>query len=64
MEPRGFVAIAFGTKPNREGTPVDFDRVYAELIKPALEDAGCAVFRTDVPVEEPVLSNSRSCRHA
>ncbi len=47
MKPHAFVAMPFGTKPNHEGTPIDFDRVYAELIKPALEDAGCEVFRAD-----------------
>jgi tetratricopeptide (TPR) repeat protein len=45
--PHAFVLMAVGIKPNDEGTPVNFDRVYAELIKPALEDAGCEVFRTD-----------------
>jgi hypothetical protein len=48
MKPHAFVAMPVGTRPNNEGTPVDFDRVYAELIKPALEDAGCEVFRADV----------------
>ena len=45
MKPHAFVAMPFGTKPNHEGTAVDFDRTYAELIKPALEGAGCEVFR-------------------
>jgi tetratricopeptide (TPR) repeat protein len=47
MKPHAFVAMPFGTKPNHEGKPVNFDRVYAELIKPALEDAGCEVLRAD-----------------
>ncbi len=47
MKPHAFVAMPFGVKPNHDGTLVDFDRVYAELIKPALEDAGCEVFRAD-----------------
>ena len=47
MKPHAFVAMPFGTKLNHEGTLVDFDRVYAELIKPALEDGGCEVFRAD-----------------
>ncbi len=47
MKPHAFVAMPFGVKPSHDGTLVDFDRVYAELIKPALEDAGCEVFRAD-----------------
>lgn len=47
MKSHAFVAMPFGTKPNHEGTPIDFNRIYAELIKPALEDAGCEVFRAD-----------------
>jgi hypothetical protein len=47
MKPHAFVAMPFGTKPDHEGKPVDFDRVFAELIRPALEDAGCEVLRAD-----------------
>lgn len=47
MKPHAFVAMPFGSKPDHEGKLVDFNRVYAELIKPALEDAGCEVFRAD-----------------
>lgn len=47
MKPHAFVAMPYGTKPGHDGKPVDFDRVYAELIRPALEDAGCEVFRAD-----------------
>src|SRR5919106_4682719 len=37
-----FVAMPFGTK---EG--IDFNRIYSELIKPALEEEGFEVFRAD-----------------
>ena len=47
MKPHAFIAMPFGSKPGHDGLPVDFDRVYAELIKPALEQAGCEVFRAD-----------------
>jgi tetratricopeptide (TPR) repeat protein len=47
MKPHAFIAMPFGVKPGHDGLPVDFDRVYAELIRPALEDAGCEVFRAD-----------------
>lgn len=39
--------MPFGTKPGADGQPIHFNRVYAELLKPALEDAGCEVFRAD-----------------
>jgi tetratricopeptide (TPR) repeat protein len=42
-----FVAMPFGTKPGADGQPIDFNRIYLELIKPALEDAGFEVFRAD-----------------
>jgi len=47
MKPHAFIAMPFGTKPGHDGQPIDFDRVYAELIKPALEAAGWEVFRAD-----------------
>ncbi len=37
-----FVAMPFGTK---EG--IDFNRIYTEIIKPALEEEGYEVFRAD-----------------
>ncbi|MCB1801678.1 MAG: DUF4071 domain-containing protein [Gammaproteobacteria bacterium] len=47
MKPHAFVAMPFGTKPGPNGEPVDFNRVYQELIKPALEAAGLMAFRAD-----------------
>ena len=47
MKPHAFVAMPFGTKPGADGAPIDFNRVFAELLKPALQDAGCSVFRAD-----------------
>jgi tetratricopeptide (TPR) repeat protein len=42
-----FVAMPFGRKPGPEGTEVDYDRVYRELIAPAIEQAGLSAFRAD-----------------
>jgi len=39
--------MPFGTKPGPDASPVDFNRVYEELIVPALEAAGLEVFRAD-----------------
>jgi tetratricopeptide (TPR) repeat protein len=47
MKPHAFVAMPFGVKKDSQGVEVDFNRVYTELIKPALEGAGLDVFRAD-----------------
>ena len=47
MKPHAFVAMPFGVKKDSQGTEIDFNRVYTELIKPALEAAGLDVFRAD-----------------
>ena len=47
MTPHAFIAMPFGTKPGADGKDIDFNRIYAELLKPALEAAGCTVFRAD-----------------
>ena len=39
--------MPFGVKKDSQGTEIDFNRVYEELIKPALEEAGLEVFRAD-----------------
>jgi tetratricopeptide (TPR) repeat protein len=49
-KPHAFVAMPFGTKPGADGQPVDFNRVYAEYIRPALEAAGLEAFRADQEV--------------
>ena len=47
MKPHAFVAMPFGVKKDAQGIEIDFNRVYAELIKSALETAGLEVFRAD-----------------
>jgi tetratricopeptide (TPR) repeat protein len=47
MKPHAFVAMPFGVKKDSQGTEIDFNRIYAELIKPALEDADLDIFRAD-----------------
>jgi tetratricopeptide (TPR) repeat protein len=47
MKPHAFVAMPFGVKKDSQGVEIDFNRVYAELIKPALEAVGLDVFRAD-----------------
>ncbi len=47
MKPHAFVAMPFGVKQDSQGNEIDFNRVYATLIRPALEAAGLEVFRAD-----------------
>jgi len=47
MKPHAFIAMPFGGKPGPGGATIDFNRVLDELIRPALEAAGCEVFRAD-----------------
>ncbi len=47
MKPHAFVAMPFSVKKDNQGTEIDFNRVYTELIRPALEAAGLEVFRAD-----------------
>ncbi|HEX5687952.1 MAG TPA: tetratricopeptide repeat protein [Ideonella sp.] len=47
MKPHAFIAMPFGSKPGPAGQAIDFNRVLDELIRPALEAAGCEVFRAD-----------------
>lgn len=47
MKLHAFVAMLFGIKRDSEGNTIDFNRVYAELIKPSLEAAGLDVFHAD-----------------
>jgi len=47
MKPHAFVAMPFGVKKDSQGHEIDFNRVYDELIKPALEAAGLETFRAD-----------------
>lgn len=42
-----FIAMPFGVKADGNGKLIDFEQVYAQLIKPALEDAGLEVLRAD-----------------
>ena len=56
MKPHAFIAMPFGVKKDSQGTEIDFNRVYAELIKPALEAAG--------PLEHVVLREHGTSDHA
>jgi tetratricopeptide (TPR) repeat protein len=45
--PHAFVVMPFGKKQGFDGTIIDFNAIYQDLIKPALEEAGFEPFRAD-----------------
>ncbi|HRQ42542.1 MAG TPA: hypothetical protein PLD25_31895 [Chloroflexota bacterium] len=45
--PHAFVVMPFGKKKGFEGQILDFNAIYTDLIKPALEEAGFEAFRAD-----------------
>ena len=47
MKPLCFILMPFGRKPASAGALIDFDRVYADLIAPAVLDAGLEPLRAD-----------------
>ena len=48
MQPHAFIAMPFGAKPGPDGkSTIRFDRVLADLLRPALLHAGFEVFRAD-----------------
>ena len=47
MTAHAFIAMSFGAMPGVNGQLIDFNRIYVELLKPALEVIGCEVFRAD-----------------
>ncbi len=46
-KPHAFVVMPFGIKEGFDGTVINFNAIYQDLIKPALEDAGFEPFRAD-----------------
>jgi tetratricopeptide (TPR) repeat protein len=47
IKPHAFVVMPFGIKSGPDSQLIDFNRVYREYIKPALETAGLKPFRAD-----------------
>lgn len=47
MNPLCFVLMPFGKKPDSTGALIDFDRVYEDLIQPAIMEAGLDPLRAD-----------------
>ena len=47
VRPHAFVVMPFGKKKGGDGSIYDFNAIYTQLIKPALENAGFEAFRAD-----------------
>ncbi|MEG3639251.1 TRAFs-binding domain-containing protein [Magnetococcus sp. PR-3] len=50
-KPLCFVLMPFGRKESADGRSIDFDGVYQQLIKPAIEDAGLEPLRADEEID-------------
>jgi hypothetical protein len=47
VKPNAFIAMSFGSKPGPMGQVINFNRIYSELIKPALQATGLEGFRAE-----------------
>lgn len=67
--PLCFILMPFGRKPDVAGRIVDFDRVYRELIAPAVEEAGLEPLRADEEmtggiIHKPMFERLILCEYA
>jgi hypothetical protein len=67
--PLCFVLMPFGRKPSAAGVTVDFDAVYAELIAPAIAQAGLEPLRADEElvggiIHKPMFERLILCSYA
>jgi MAP3K TRAFs-binding domain len=69
MKPFCFVLMPFGKKKDENGRVIDFDRIYVEIIKPAVEDAGLEPIRADEEtmggiIHKPMFERLMLCDYA
>jgi tetratricopeptide (TPR) repeat protein len=69
MKPLCFVLMPFGQKPTGSGRSIDFDAVYHQLIRPAIEQAGMEPIRADEEaaggiVHKPMFERLLLCEFA
>lgn len=69
MKPLCFILMPFGKKPAGDGRVVDFDAVYSELIKPAVEAAELEPLRADEEeaggiIHKPMFERLILCEYA
>src|SRR5215208_481688 len=68
-KPLCFVLMPFGKKLDATGNTVDFDQVYQQIIKPAIEDAGLECLRADEEmtggiIHKPMFERLILCEYA
>lgn len=69
QKPLCFILMPFGKKPGVGGAVIDFDAVYSELIKPAVEAAGLMPLRADEEeaggiIHKPMFERLILCEYA
>jgi len=69
LRPLCFVLMPFGKKPDAAGEFIDFDAVYQELIKPAIDAAGLEPIRADEEmtggiIHKPMFERLVLCEYA
>lgn len=69
MKPFCFVLMPFGKKKDESGRLIDFDRIYGEVIKPAVEDADLEPIRADEEtvggiIHKPMFERLMLCDYA
>jgi tetratricopeptide (TPR) repeat protein len=69
MKPFCFVLMPFGTKIDDGGRPIDFDRVYSDIIRPACELADLDPIRADEEtaggfIHKPMFERLMQCDYA
>jgi len=69
QKPLCFVLMPFGKKPDASGNLVDFDEVYKQIIKPAIEEADFEPIRADEEVtggiiHKPMFERLILCEYA
>jgi tetratricopeptide (TPR) repeat protein len=69
MKPFCFVLMPFGKKNDEAGRVIDFDRIYSEVIKPAVEDAELEPIRADEEtmggiIHKPMFERLMLCDYA
>src|SRR5947208_15999286 len=68
-KPLCFVLMPFGKKPDAVGNTIDFDRVYDEIIKPAIQRAEMEAIRADQEmgggiIHKPMYERLILCEYA
>lgn len=68
-KPLCFVLMPFGKKPDATGNMVDFDQIYQQIIKPAIEKAGLECVRADEEmtggiIHKPMFERLILCEYA